>query len=311
MTKPFVLNDESQVTAHGFIVLNSGGRFDRFRENPCMLDSHDSDSVLQVIGRWDNLRVDGTTLIADPVFDEADEDAKKIQGKVERGFVKGASMGIIINQAELREIPGKGFVPVVTDWELLEGSPVGVPSNAKSLRLYSKDGKAILKAGEIKLSIDELIHKSTPSMEKITLSVEAAKVLNLGKEPEIQELNAAIIELSAAKATAEKALNDHVILQADTLVDGAIAAGKLTAEKRPSLHKLAISDYQQAKDLIDLMPGKETLSSKTKEGDLGKTADREGWDYMRYLKEAPKELQAMELNDNAAFVALKAAYKRA
>ena len=152
----FCLNDDSVLTAHGFFVLNSGGKFDRFRENPVMLNAHEE---CEVIGRWNNLAISGSKLQAETEFDTDDPDAMKISGKVDRGFIKGASMGIIIQDAEMRDLPGLGYQVFITDWELLEASPVGVPSNKSALRLYASDGKTVLKAREIKLSIDSIINQ--------------------------------------------------------------------------------------------------------------------------------------------------------
>jgi len=290
---------------------NSGGRLERFRLNPVMLDSH---AETRVIGKWNNLRVENTRLLADTEFDMQDPDAVKISGKVDRGYIKGVSMGIRINNAEMLNIPGKGMVPVLTDWELLEASPVAVPSNSGSLRLYGHDGKALLDVEEIKLSIASIINQKT-NMEKITLSAESAKALGVSKEPETSELNAAIMELSAKNATlaaekakAEKALTDHYAALAAELVDTAVKEGRITAEKKESFVKLATSDYKQAQDIIAAMPAKETFSDKTRSG--RKAAEgREGWDYMRWLKEDGKGLTAMQKNDPTAFAQLKADYQ--
>lgn len=316
----FILNDESVLNSHGFFILNSGGKFDRFNENPVMLDAHDGDSCLNVIGRWGALVIEGNQLLSVPEFDTEDETAAKIEGKVARGYVKGASMGIYILEAEMKDIPGTGYFPVVTSWELLEASPVPVPSNRSALRLYAPDRKTLLKAEQVSLSIETII-KPKSNMEKITLSAEAAKVLGVAKDPDATELNAAIMELSAklsasvkdkeaavtAKADAEKVLGDHRTNLAVALVDEAVAAGKITADRKESFVKLATSDYQQAKDILAAMPGKSTFSDKTKTGDKA-TADREGWDYMRWLKEDPKGLTAMASNDSERFTTLKAAY---
>jgi len=309
----FVLNDESILTAHGFVVNNAGGKFDRFKENPVMLSSHDDRSV---IGKWNNLIVSGSQLKADTEFDTEDPDALKISGKVDRGFIKGTSMGIIPLDAEYKDMPGLGSVLVITSWELLEASICAVPSNKAALRLYAKDGKTVLKSEEIKLSLETIINQKTqPHMEKIKLSIDAAKVLGLGIEPEQTELNAAIMELSArlktatdAKEAAEKTLKEHRETLAAELVDLSIKEGRITADRKESFTKLAITDYKQAKDLLESMPAKETFSSKTKTGD--KTpAGREDWNYMKWLKEDPKGLQAMEVNDHDAFAKLKAEYK--
>lgn len=308
----FVLNDESILTAHGFVVSNAGGKFDRFRENPVMLDSHDDRAV---IGKWNNLTFSGPKLTAETDFDMEDPVAAKIAGKVDRGYIKGASMGIIPLEAEYKDIPGLGGAVVLTSWELLEASPVGVPSNKSALRLYASDGKTVLKSDEIKLSLEQLIKPKKTNMEKIKLSVEAAKVLNVGVEPEATELNAAVMELSAklkttndAKEKAEKALNDHKENMAKELVELSIKEGRITADKKESFVKLATSDFKQAQDLLAAMPAKENFSAQTKTGD--KTpAGREDWNYMKWLKEDAVGLKAMETNEPEKFTMLKASYK--
>ena len=309
----FILNDESVLTSHGFIVLNAGGKFDRFRANPVMLNSHDDRGV---IGRWLNLGVEGSKLQAETEFDVDDPEALKISGKVERGFIKGASMGIIIHDAEMRNLPVLGYNVVITNWELLEASPVAVPSNKGALRLYTKDGKAVLQSKEIKLSIESILNKKNV-MEKIMLSVEAAKALGVSKDPEITELNAAIMELSAKaetankqKETAEKVLSDHVSKLASDLVDAAVSAGKITADKKEAYVKLAIADFKQAKDILDSLPGKENISGKVSALGANKQAiDRADWDYLKWLKEDRAGLAEMASKDPEGFAALKASYR--
>ena len=83
----FVLNDETVLTSHGFVVSNAGAKLERFKENPVMLDSHDDRCV---IGKWNNLTISGTQLKADSEFDTEDPEAMKISGKVDRGYIKGA-----------------------------------------------------------------------------------------------------------------------------------------------------------------------------------------------------------------------------
>lgn len=309
----FILNNEEILNAHGFIILNAGGNFDRFIDNPVMLDSHNDTSALNVIGKWVNLKVEGPNLTAEPEFDMDDPEAAKISGKVARGYVKGASMGIIINDAELRSTEKYGLIEVVTKWELLEASPVGVPSNRAALRLYAKDGKTILTGAEIKLSINNII-KNKQKMDKINLTTDALTALGLSATPNESELSQAIVNLHAKLNAAEKEkteavnkLNEHHKTLAVALVDDAIKAGRITADRKDSFVEMAVNNYNQAKEVLEAIPGKQTFSGKFKTGST--QPDREGWDYMRYLKEAPAELKAMQANEPERFAELKASYK--
>jgi hypothetical protein len=187
------------------------------------------------------------------------------------------------------------LIPVITSWELLEGSTASVPSNALCLKLYLPTGELLNSADQIKLSINNLINKNEPdlTMEKIKLTAEAAVVLNIGTEPEATALNAAIMELSARCVKAEKDLSAHMEAQATALVELAITEGRLTADKKDSFMKLAKTDFNQAKDLISAMPKKESLSARIKPGTA--TKDREDWNYMKWAKEDPKGLAKMSI----------------
>lgn len=309
----FILNNEEIVNNHGFLILNAGGNFERFLKNPVLLDSHDYDSAGNVIGRCSNLKIEGPNLTAETEFDMEDPKAAAISGKVTRGFIKGASMGIVIKDAELRSTEKYGLVKVVTKWELMEVSLVGVPSNMSALRLYAQDGKTLLSGAEIKLSINNII-KNKQKMDKINLTTEALTALGLSATPNESELSQAIVNLHAKLNAAEKEkteavnkLNEHHKTLAVALVDDAIKAGRITADRKDSFVEMAVNNYNQAKEVLEAIPGKQTFSGKFKTGST--QPDREGWDYMRYLKEAPAELKAMQANEPERFAELKASYK--
>lgn len=101
-------------------------------------DGWDFTQVLP-IGKWENIRVEDGKLLADPVFDENDMFAKLIQAKVEKGIVKGASIGIV--PVELSDDPKnieKGQTrSTVTKCELYEASVVDIPSNRNTVKLMS------------------------------------------------------------------------------------------------------------------------------------------------------------------------------
>ena len=86
----FVLHDET-VNTYGFRMLTSGANLEEFRKNPVILLNH-KDWELP-IGRWENIRIEGTQILADALFDEKDDEAVKIADKVEGGFLRMASMG--------------------------------------------------------------------------------------------------------------------------------------------------------------------------------------------------------------------------
>jgi HK97 family phage prohead protease len=319
--KYFIFNDESVTNSHGFRILNSGGNFERFNDNPVMLDTHDQKAV---IGCWKNLRVDGSNLIADPVFDTDDPDAAKVAGKVERGFVKAASIGIYIEEANYMTLPDGTLDLVVTKWELLEGSVLGIPSNRNALAFFSKEGVQ-LSAAEVLQTVQTLAAPTMPpgeitpdtntdlsNMDKkpIILSAEAATALGIAVEHEDgTAISAAIVALAAKYTKAETDLKTFKTERATSLVDLAVTEGRIDATRKESFVKMAVSDFQQAKDVLDAMPAKKELGANVRTGTKGIPGDRSDWNYMKWAKEDPEGLAQLQVNDQEAFNTLRLGYK--
>ena len=80
MTYTFIISDES-VNADGFVIQTKGIRTERFKKNPVMLYMHAREKG--VIGRWDNIRTEGSQLIADAVFDENNPLGKEVKERVD------------------------------------------------------------------------------------------------------------------------------------------------------------------------------------------------------------------------------------
>lgn len=129
-THTFLVSDES-VNSYGFKVLTNGIDTKRFETNPIMLYMHERPNI---IGKWENVRKENAQLFADAVFDVEDPTAKEIAGKVERGFLKCASVGI--GKADLKD-------GIVSSCELFEISIVDIGSNSNALRLYTDTEETI------------------------------------------------------------------------------------------------------------------------------------------------------------------------
>ena len=72
-------------------------------------------------------------LMGKPNFDTQDPDAERIAGKVRRGFIKGASIGISFERNDLKKIDGK---LVLTKCELIEVSIVITSYSIHYTKLY-------------------------------------------------------------------------------------------------------------------------------------------------------------------------------
>jgi HK97 family phage prohead protease len=274
MPKPFVFNDQNQTNSYGFKILTSGISLKRFNKNPIMLNQH-WNSTESVLGKWTNIRVENDLLLGEPVFDIEDAEALKVSGKVEREFINSCSMGITFNREDLKII---GTELIMEKCELYECSIVAVPSNANSIRLYSKSG-TLLKDDEVKqlcLSLqpevleNQELQLNPINMKKILLSVASLVALNFDKstpEVDVEKVEEAILALSKENATLKskvlllesekESAKETVIVE---MINLAVTEGRIPATKKDDFVNLAKANFELAKATIEAIPAKKTLS---------------------------------------------------
>jgi HK97 family phage prohead protease len=279
MPKPFVFNDQNQSNSYGFRILTAGISLKRFKKNPIMLDQH-WNSTQSVLGKWENLKVENGLLLGEPLFDLEDENATKVSGKVDRGFINSCSMGITFNREDLKII---GTELVMEKCELYECSIVAVPSNANSIRLYSENGE-LLKDDDVKqlcLSLQDKnqlptqeinqLEINSNNMKKVILSVASLMALSFDKntpEVDVEAVEAAVLKLSnentdlKAKVLALETEKENAQTLAITeMVDLAITEGKIPATKKDDFVNLAKANFELAKSTIEAIPAKKTLAA--------------------------------------------------
>lgn len=269
MPNTFVLNDETVVNDRGFRTVNSGINLERFKANPVILDYHRSGNNA-VIGRWENIRIEGSELKADAVFDEEDEDAKKIAGKVERGFLKGASMGLGFDRSEepfvFEDATGKF---ALTKSELLEASIVSIPSNRKSIKLYNKEHKE-LQEDEVQLALEDASNEElnkNDNMSNVKLTVAVLATLGLENTDNQQELQDAITRVANENVSLKKenkelkeAQEKEAKARATELVDLAITEGKIMPDTKDSWVNLAQANPKHVEATLKGIPAKVSLN---------------------------------------------------
>lgn len=272
MAKTFVLNDEDQVNSYGFRVRNEGINLSRFEANPVMLSDHWNHTG-NVIGRWENVRIEGSKLLADAVFDEQDPEAMKIASKVEGGFLKGCSMGIRYSYEYMEERPDGSYVLVQS--ELMEVSIVAVPSNSNSVKLYSPGGE-LLDDEQITLSLSEFKSKNQYNMSKIllaptTLAILSAHGLKNAESP--SEVDDAVAKLNAAleaektahvmektqREQLDQTVKEFQKAQLDAMIDQAVEDGRIVADQKETFTSLG---YEAAKKVIDGLPKRKSLAAQ-------------------------------------------------
>lgn len=232
----FKLSDES-ANSHGFVVKTEGIDVQRFMSNPVMLYNHD---YSKHIGLWKNIKIENGVLYGEPDFDEEDEESKKIQSKVERGYVKGVSIGIHFNPDN---ISIEDDTIVLQKSELLEASICTIPSNKNALKLYNQKGIEINKN-----EIEEIINlKMNTKMENKEMKIEATQLylqLNvkdekeaLGRIVELQKSEQKLKEIESKAKKEKEELSENKISQA-------VKLGQIALEDVEKYKKLAETDME-------------------------------------------------------------------
>lgn len=265
----FTLSDSRSINSHGYRVDIDGIDLMRFTANPVMLYEHNKENV---IGKWTDIEKTNGKLLAIPVFDTDDDEAAKIAGKVERGFLNGASIGIIVKQMD--EIDGEY---VVTRSELFEASIVSVPSDAGAVQLYNEKRES-LSFETIKLSMNK--NKRLTDDGKTDFKAmysEIFEALGLTPDTEIDEVLKTIRALMNPKA--------------ENAVDEALRLGIISDTERPYYDQLSQRNGTEVIDLLTIRKRDHEKKENQKLGELFRlhtdqiisTFGADGWDNIRSL----------------------------
>ncbi len=241
----FILSDQS-VNSYGFWVLTAGILLEQFIKNPVMLYDHERYGVMP-IGKWTNIRVEENKLLADAEFDADDELAMKIKAKVEKGYLRGASIGMEVR--ELSDQPeyiqqGQTHATVIKAF-LLEASITPFPSNRNSLKL-SANGK------KINLSESSELNNFIPTLNNNQKMKKVAILLGLAENADENQIAAAVEKQALSIKTLTEQRNK-------TLITLGTQSGFVTNENKAKIEKLADVEF----DLVFELAQKSTEKTET------------------------------------------------
>lgn len=284
MARPeyFIFNDENVKNSYGFYINTLGIKMDRFTDNPVMLNNH-INSNENVIGNWSDSLKENGLLKLKPHFDEETNLGKDVAGKVDRGYLKGCSMGIIPNWDSVQKV---GDRLIMMECELAEGSIIPVPSNKGAIAIYSVDGE-LMKEEDVKSLCLSVTQKLTGIPEnlnsktdmKIILSMACLMALGYKEQPtdghELADVEAKLLGLSKqvtdlkakneglelAAETAKEAQEAAVKLAATQKVDLAITQGKIPADKKEAFVQLGITSPEVLQTTLDSIPAKKDFTA--------------------------------------------------
>jgi hypothetical protein len=294
--KTFILHDET-VNTYGFRMLTSGANLEEFRKNPVMLLNHNDWNL--PIGRWENIRIEGSKILADAVFDENDPRAVEVQQKVDTDFIRMASIGAWTQErsdAYDLMLPGQTS-STVTRWTVREASIVTIGANHNALALYDSNGNLVNMGDFLKRS------KPTATMEYTELEDTLNKkdmgklttVLNLSDAASEADIVTKVNEIISNADRLEKenrTLKDAIDAQkaeqkkkeqqeAVALVDAAVKDGRIDAKGKETYLALFDRDFTSAKAALDAVPARQSVTAMINNGqqrvDMGDWKNK-SWD---------------------------------
>lgn len=204
MKHDFIINTE-QVNEYGYRILTDGVDYKQYLKNPVVLFMHereyeksDSGKGKAVIGRCTEIRKENGNLIASVEFDEADEFAKTIAGKVERGFIRMASMyaDVKATSSEPEHVITGQVYETVTKCKLVEISIVDIGGNDGALKLTKNGAPVQLQKLKLLNNMSEL--KTIALALGLTADATEAVILQKIKESQdaLQKADGSVVALT-------------------------------------------------------------------------------------------------------------------
>lgn len=276
----FVLLDSTETT-YGVSVKVDGVDTTQFEKNPVMFYQHNDWNM--PVGRWENVRKENGQLLADAVFDydDDDKDVKRMIRKVEKGFIKMASCGLVDLEGIRDPINPDGTKILIEKCRLREASIVSIGGNHNAMRLYDREGKEIDLKSET-LNLADFIVK--PKIEN-PMSKKYLQMLNLADDAGEEMIEAAVLRLTDDKkkadeqvitlTDAQKKLQEKLDaieladkearrVEAIKLVDEAIKSGRLTEKEDGSVKQAWLTlfdgNHESAKSLLSGLPERQARS---------------------------------------------------
>jgi hypothetical protein len=318
MAKTFVLSDEN-VNEFGFWLPTAGCDMSQFKRNPIMLWMHNraymgrEDEVLP-LGHWENIRIEGSQILADAIFDQDDEFAQKIESKVESNTLRMASVGIkpIVMSNDPKDLkPGQTYETPIK-WKLREASIADIGANDNALALFDENDKLVILSSGNNVPLKKLSEQkpnipmknifkflgladNAPEAEvetKVQNLVDTNKTLSdkiTALELEKTTLTTKLADIDKQKIEKQKA--DSILL-----VDSAVKDGRIEATQKETFLKLFAADFESASSTLAAMKAHTPVSRE-----IGKGKERKenlqladmSWDQL----DKGNKLADLKLND--------------
>ncbi len=276
----FKVHDGS-VNTYGFRMLTEGCDLSEYEKNPNVFLNHRDFDL--PIGRGENVRKEDGAILVDVVFDTDDPRAAEVAGKVERGFLRMASVGTWpperVSDDESLRLPGQTG-PTVTRWTLREVSICAIGANHNALAMYDRDGKRVeLGDPESIIRLTDGISKPINKNKRMSIVTQLLKLSDSASEQAVGEELKKRLELAESLKTEnerlekeKKTLTDRIgeleesrkkeeKAKAARMVESAIKEGRIDASGREVWLSDFAADYGKAEQRLKSIPPRKRLAA--------------------------------------------------
>lgn len=241
MTKKKVRISNSSLNCYGTRVLTSGVDLTQYKRNPVLLYMHRRGLV---IGRMENIRVEGDDIVGEPFFDEVTPESQQYKKQWDAGTLKmvSANFDIIALSDDSNDLLPGQYRPTVTKSKLTEVSIVDIGGNDDAIVLTHEGKELKLAAGEQNDFLPLLDNSKNEGQMKDLKAI--ALALGLPETAEEKEILAAINLLLGYKTENEQLKKEKDQLQLSTItaaVQTAIDEHRITADKKDHFIQLGQS----------------------------------------------------------------------
>lgn len=219
------------LNSYGTRVLTAGMSVEQYCRNPVLLYMHERG---QVIGYVKDLKVEGSEVTGELVFDEATDLSRRCKKQFEFGSLRMVSAGIDILELsdEPRYLVQGQTSPTITKSKLFEVSLVDIGANDDAI-VMMRNGRQITlgRDGERPLPMLNNNQKNKKEMENKAIALQ----LGLPETATEAEIAEKIGEFKAAKTQNEQLQKENESLQLATvtsIVQKAIDEKRITLEKK-------------------------------------------------------------------------------
>lgn len=300
-----IVVSSNTLNRNGYVVLSSGIDISKFMKNPIMLYNHERGSKygnqrIAVVGRWNDVKLNGGDLMATPIFDTDDAFGVELDRKYRDGFMSSFSIGIMPIEWSYSMVAGQE-VPTIIKSELIEISCVDIPANTDACCMYDKEGAIVPLELQLQFGKKENMKNVFALMGLGELATESELITK------IQELKNQVIKQSERADAAEQQLSQD---RAKLLIESALASKKITSKDSEVWMSLAETNYEQAKKALDSISGFTSPTQRIKDNAAEAAGVKtQEYKYEQLLKSGG--LVALQQSDPDEFNRIESEYKEA